>query len=274
METGFTLLEVLVALTLMTTAFALIWGVFSSMLGAWRRGGEVLDRLHRGDFVFDRLEASLRSAAWYPSQPARYGFRLETAGGETDAEDVFSWVTVSDAFQPRGKTHSEGMRRLTLRMEDGPKGDRVLAVRAQHVLADPEKLGDEDEDLLTAIPEVRGVRCEIYYKEDKEWRGEWTDTNALPERVRVTLSLEPLKEEKKPVVLQRIILLATARAAKATALKGHTGREEAPPDGTLTPGPGGNPGGGRRSPRSGRLRGELTPPGPSPRGGSSQGRSP
>ncbi|MDZ4198374.1 MAG: prepilin-type N-terminal cleavage/methylation domain-containing protein, partial [Kiritimatiellia bacterium] len=89
---GFTLLELLVSLVLMVTAFTLIWGVFSSTLSAWRRGSETVDRLHRGDFVFDRLESSLRSAAWFSSQPARYGFQYESAGGESSPEDVFSWV--------------------------------------------------------------------------------------------------------------------------------------------------------------------------------------
>jgi type II secretion system protein J len=265
-ESGFTLLELLVALTLTATAFAVIWGVFASTLDAWRRGSDTLDRLHRGDFVFDRLEATLRSAAWYPSRPERYGFRMETAGDDLEAEDVFSWVTVSDAFEPRRTVRSQGMRRVTVLMEEGEDGKRVLAVRAQHVLSDPEGLNEPEADLLAAIPEIQGIRCEVYDKEDKEWQGEWSETNSLPERVRVTLTLEPIDKKSRPVVLQRIIPLPTARAAGISTPGGRAGAAESSP-GVQTP-----PRPGEDRPPSEPSRRPATPPGPVPKAGPSGGR--
>lgn len=259
---GFTLLELLVALALAVTAFAIVWGVFASTIDAWRRGSDLLDRLHRGEFIFDRLEATLRSAAWYSSSPERYGFRLETSGGEEDAEDTFSWVTVSDAFEPRASAQSQGMRRVIVRMAEDEEGKPALAVVAQHVLADPDAMKEPEEEPLAVIPEIRNVRCEVYKKEDKEWKREWTETNSLPERVQVTLTLEPIRENDDPVILQRIIPLPAAMASKLS-LPGGQAAAPGPQPGAPAPGP--NRPGQTPSPNP---VGPPTPrPMPGPRGG-------
>jgi len=210
---GFTLLELLIAVTLLATAFAIIWGSFSITLDAWRRGGELTDRLHRGDFVFDRIELALRSTAWFPSKPDRYGFRLD-ASGEDEAR--FSWVTTSGAFRGFEQGGLEGMHRLQLGMEDDESGRRILAVRSFHPLADVDA-SDEEGTLLIGIPDVQGIRCEVYNKDDEEWVAEWENTNAVPDRIRVTVILEPLDGETEPVELQRAIQIPAALAAQAQA---------------------------------------------------------
>jgi prepilin-type N-terminal cleavage/methylation domain-containing protein len=259
---GFTLLELLVALALAVTAFSIVWGVFATTIDAWRRGGDLLDRLHRGEFVFDRLEATLRSAAWYSSSPERYGFRLESSGGEEDAEDTFSWVTVSDAFEPRASARSQGMRRVIVRMAEDKDGKPALAVVAQHVLADPDAMKEPEEEPLAVIPEILGVRCEVYEEEDKEWTREWTETNSLPERVQVTLTLEPVRKGDKPVLLQRIIPLPTARASTLPLPGGRAGAPSPQPG---APPPGLNQQGQRPAP--GPAGTPAPPPMPRPRGG-------
>ena len=93
------MLELLIALTILITAVAIIWSTFSSTLRAWRRGGELLDELHNGDFIMEQLVLALRSTAFFETAPHLYGFRLEDRGG-LYAEDMMSWATTSAAFIP------------------------------------------------------------------------------------------------------------------------------------------------------------------------------
>ncbi|MFH0878288.1 MAG: prepilin-type N-terminal cleavage/methylation domain-containing protein, partial [Lentisphaerota bacterium] len=60
LKLGFTLLEVLVALVVMTAIFTIIYSTFSGTVRAWTRGTELLDDLHHGDFVMEQLTSALR----------------------------------------------------------------------------------------------------------------------------------------------------------------------------------------------------------------------
>lgn len=52
---GFTFIELLVALAILVSAFALVFTIFTTTLRAWNQGTEALTRLHHGDFVMEQL---------------------------------------------------------------------------------------------------------------------------------------------------------------------------------------------------------------------------
>ena len=74
---GFTLLELLIALSIMTAAMAIVVSTFVVTLRARQRGSDLLEELHHGDFVMEQLVSSLRSIAFFHNKPERYGFWLE-----------------------------------------------------------------------------------------------------------------------------------------------------------------------------------------------------
>ena len=95
---GFTLIEVMVSLTIMVTAISIVWMSFSNVINATQKGEKMLDQMHHGDFVMEQLVSALRSAAYFNRKPKQFEFWLEDeTSGSFDA-DIVSWVTSSSAF--------------------------------------------------------------------------------------------------------------------------------------------------------------------------------
>lgn len=215
---GFTLLEVLVAVTLLATAFTIIWSTFSTTLTGWRRSTEFLDRINHGDFVIDQIESTLRSAAFFPNRPDKYGFWLDSKGGGNAPRDTISWVTSGSGFMKPDDPLANGLHRIMISVEDAPGGDSGLAVRAfQHMQKEIEK---NDVDPWFISSRVVGLDCRPYNFEDEDWDDEWEDTNAVPSLVEVTVYMEPLERNEQPVRLQRIIEIPVAPAVTSAVQVG------------------------------------------------------
>ncbi len=206
---GFTLLEVLVAVTLLATAFTIIWSTFATTLDGWRRSGEFLDRITHGDFVIDQMVSSLRSTAFFPNRPDKFGFWLDSKGGGDAPRDTISWVTSGGSFMLPEDPLSRGLYRIMLSVEDAGR-DSGLAVRSfQHL---KEEIDKADVKPWFVSPRVNGLNVEIYNFEDEDWDDEWEDTNAVPSLVRITLYMEPVEKFKPPIKLQRIVEIPVAPA--------------------------------------------------------------
>lgn len=221
---GFTLLELLVALTILVFAFAIIWETFSGTVRAWQRGGQLLDELRHGDFVMEQLVSALRSAAFFRSSPGRYGFRLETGSAGSYPGDKLSWVTTSSAFIPPDSPLAKGTHRIIFSIEDNDDGDPAVCIRAYDPL-----LEDEDTvaiDRWFVSTEVQGIQCRVYNPEEENWENSWEgeQTNSLPSLVEITLYMDPIEEFGDPVKLKRVVEIpiapAVTNAVQATGTAG------------------------------------------------------
>lgn len=229
-QVGFTLLEVLVAVVLLATAFTIIWSTFSATIDGWRRSGEFLDRITHGDFVIDQMVSSIRSAAFFPNKPEKYGFWLESRGGGDAPRDQISWVTSGSAFMLPDNPLSKGLYRIMLSVED-----EGLEVRTfQHF---KDELDFDDAKPWIVSPRVVGLDCEIYNFEEEDWDEEWEDTNAVPSLVKITLFMEPVEKYEPPVKFQRVIELPIAPAVSGAVVVSES-PESTPPEGETNQGEG------------------------------------
>lgn len=211
-SSGFTLLELLVALTILVFAFAIIWETFSGAVKAWQRGSQLLDELRHGDFVMEQLVSALRSAAFFKTNPGRYGFRLETGNAGSYPGDKLSWVTISSAFIPPDSELSKGTHRIIFSIEDNDDGDPAVCIRAYDPL-----LEDEDTvkiDRWFVSTEVQGIQCRVYNLEEKIWENSWEGekTNMLPSLVEITLYMNPIEKFGEPVTLKQVVEIPIAPA--------------------------------------------------------------
>jgi prepilin-type N-terminal cleavage/methylation domain-containing protein len=207
---GFTLLELLVALAILVFAVAIIWETFSGAVQAWRRGGQLLDELRHGDFVMEQLVSALRSAAFFKTSPGRYGFRLETENAGRYPGDKFSWVTTSSAFLPPDSALSKGTHRILISIEDNDDGDPAVCVRACDPLLEDEETVKLDRWIVST--EVQGIQCRVYNVEEKSWENSWTgeQTNSLPSLVEITLYMDPIEKTGEPLTLKRVVEIPLA----------------------------------------------------------------
>ena len=246
---GFTLLEILVAVVLLATAFTIIWSTFAATLDGWRRSREFIDRISHGDFVIDQMVAALRSTAYFKNRPDKFGFWLEDRGGGDSPRDTISWVTSGSAFMRPDDPLANGLHRIMLAVEEPAGTDGALGVRAfQHLL---EEIEPDDVEPWFVSSRVRGLDCQVYNFEEEDWDDEWEDTNAVPSLVKITLFMEPMERGEPPIKLQRVVEIPVAPAVTAavTVAEGLVGREGEQPA----------PGGGQNTNTTGTIRMEGQP---------------
>ncbi len=213
---GFTLMELLLALVIMAVVISSAYLTFSTVSVAWRRSQAMSENLHHGDFVMEQVVMALRSS-YCPStgpDPA-YGFRLENNGDGSGSWDALSWVKVGPALVGAGESFGEGPHRLILSGESVDSAEGIT-VRSWGLL---EELEDFDADsiepeLVSAY--ITGLNCRCRDPEmdedaeEIEWLDDWEDTNRIPLSVELTLYIEPVETGREALEVRRIVDIPVA----------------------------------------------------------------
>jgi len=200
---GFTLLEILVSMVILSIALTLAWQTFSTATRAWTGSRKLIDKMHHGDFVLTQLSSALRSMAFFEKSAEHYGFRMEnnTTG---DGEHSISWVTASEAFIPRGEVFEHGLHRIEVGGGTDDDGEEGLVVTAWSHLADEDEV---EKKSWFITDEIKGLRCRVYDTDPDEerWRDDWEYSNAIPGLVEITLTAEPINKYDDPVEFRQLI---------------------------------------------------------------------
>lgn len=208
-RSAFTFLELLIALAILVSAFAIIFTIFTTTLRAWHRGTDAMTQIHHGDFVMDQLVQSLRSAAFFDSVPEFYEFRLEKRSRGGHPADLISWVTSSSAFMPLDSPFAEGLHRIVVSIDRTPRAEYGVAIRALHHLSEDDM---EDTDPWFVSTRVRGLRCRIFDDDLGMWQDGWDESNAIPSLVEITLYVESDEPNEPPLRIQRAVEIPIAPA--------------------------------------------------------------
>ena len=119
---GFTLIEMLVAimiLSIMTIVSAL---VFSSVVNAWEKSVVMVDRMQTADYALGQIVAGLRSAYYPPTgeQKDEWGMALYDNGeGEDPGEsDVLEWTKPGSAIIGNKSTLADTVHRVRIWVEE------------------------------------------------------------------------------------------------------------------------------------------------------------
>lgn len=199
---GFTLLEILVAIVILSIAMTVAWQTLASATRAWTSARETMDKTHHGDFVLTQLTSALRSAAFFDSLPEQYGFRMED-NSDGLGEHTISWVTASKAFVPRGSEFSQGLHRIEIGAGEDDDGNEGLLVSVWRHIADDE---DEIEKKSWVVSDViKGLSCAVYNIEDEDWDDEWEASNSIPGLVEITLYAEAEERWDDPIEYRQLI---------------------------------------------------------------------
>ena len=175
---AFTLIEVLLAVALLSVVAAVTFLTFDTVVRAWRRGTELSEDLQHGDYVAEQLVMALRSA-YYPSAanvaPA-YGFWMEDGGAEDLAEDRISWVKMGHTLVGRDCPFAETPHRVEFWLDRNEDGETVAAVKAWRLHGQPEDFDPEDVAPTYMSNRVVGFNCRTAYREvddEIEWLDAW-----------------------------------------------------------------------------------------------------
>ena len=200
---GFTLLEVLISMVILSIAMTVAWQTFSTATRAWTGGREMLDKTHHGDFVLGQLSSALRSMAFLTNSTKQCAFRMKNNPAGY-GEQTISWVTGSSAFIPPGEAYSHGLHRIEIGGGEDEDGVEGLVVTVWPYLADEEKV---EKKSWFVSENIKGLSCRVYDTKDGEegWKDTWEYSNAIPGLIEITLYAEPADKYERPVKFRQLI---------------------------------------------------------------------
>jgi general secretion pathway protein J len=194
-SSGFTLIEVMLALAIMTFVTALMWGSFSQTARVKKRMEDAQERTHTIRVALMRMtrevEMAFLSEAEKPGVEEKRTMFVGTSHADLD-ELRFSWfghqrmradrpeadtavVSYFSEPDPEDRMVTNLMRRETRRLET----------------KDPTKISGET---YVLCPAVASVKFSYYDYKKKEWKEEWNTMGAdglqyLPTQVRISLTV-------------------------------------------------------------------------------------
>jgi general secretion pathway protein J len=182
-ENGFTLVEVMVAVTIIALLLTSVYGVFTSAAGAKQRLEAEGEGYHQARVLFDRMGRELRGAYY---QQGKAGVRL--VGGKTLDDFPYLELTTTAGTPYGGRRGGISVVRYELRTDpEAAAGDdtRVL-MRDEYSMFEPAGEERAGYRLATGLGEM-SVR---FYK-DGQWQEEWNTARdgGLPQMVEITLSM-------------------------------------------------------------------------------------
>ena len=181
---GFTLVEILIAIGILSLVLAAIFSSWTAILRASKVGLDAAASVQRSRIVVRVLEDSLTSARCFVQNQQLYGFVAENGDDAT-----LSFVArLSKSFPRSGKFGDLDVRRLTFSVEPSSDGGRQLVLRQSPLVMTDFDVDEKNHPLVLA-KNVKEFQMGFWDERQQDWVDEWTQTNQLPRLVIVTLKL-------------------------------------------------------------------------------------
>ena len=168
---GFTLLELIIALSILSMVIVLIGRGFYLGINAWEKGESETRWTQRLRVLSGLMSQQLKSV--YPYRMEIDDEKVILFKGESDS--VLFVTTLTDSLYGGFKWVRYSFREETLMYKEGLLPDKELTG----------EISGDDEIMDTNIEEVK---FEYYSPEEEEWKGSWDFGEDLPGAVRVKIS--------------------------------------------------------------------------------------
>ncbi len=207
---AFTLLEILLAIGILSGLIVAIYACWSAILRSSQVGLDAAIEAHRVRVATRSIEEAIKSSAIFELNLPYYAFFTDTSGDFA----AFSLVSrLSDSFPGSGLFHDQPIRRVTFSVERSNRVNQLIMT--QHPILAPLEKGEEPYPLVLA--ERIGVfALEFWDIQLNDWSPEWIYTNQFPAMIRYSLGLIPPDGDQVPEeqVVRRIVHVpaATVRA--------------------------------------------------------------
>jgi prepilin-type N-terminal cleavage/methylation domain-containing protein len=206
---GFTLVEVLLAVTILGFVMTAVYSTWSAALTAWRRGSDASEVFQRQRIVMDALTELAQSVVYFGASPSLYAVVGVSNPGWGDS---VSFVTGSDALLPPSEAINAGMRRVTISMEQDEYGRKYLALVNAPAVSESNVVS-----VTTYTPqahvlsmEVSGFSIRYLDPRDNIWYEKWEETSLIPFAMEFTVAFGQQGDRLPPVVVTRAIDLPVA----------------------------------------------------------------
>jgi len=206
---AFTLLEVLLALTILSLLVLAVGVTWSSGLRGWRRGGSVADSVQRQRVVTETLSELTRSLFFV-------SFGRDTALRGThddDLGDTVSFVTGSELFLTPDMQALAGLRRVTIGLQRDDLGRTYLGIQDATALA-PEDVDTGTNQWRVLSRDVSAFAVRYFDWRMGEWSDDWTAPRIYASELEYTMAFGGQDEQSPPVIVRQQVDLPLMQSWK------------------------------------------------------------
>ena len=213
--TGFTLIEVVVSLTILSFIILIIFGAFRLGLSAWERGEWVKEEYQKVRIVTQLISRQIKSIVPYKIKTEKAEGNYLAFEGKPRSLKFVSTLSLK-ATQPEGFIYS-----IYEFEEGGKEGGRLILYEQKALNKDFFEERPDEELAVSLFEGISDVRFEYYKEEDpeKDRKGEWVDEwntkdeKVLPRALKMTITYpahwEANKNEKDGGENSSITVLAS-----------------------------------------------------------------
>lgn len=180
---AFTLIEVMVALTILGFLLIAVYSSWSAVVRASKIGLEAASRVQHTRIAIRTLVDSLLTVQMFGGNANLYAFVADTKG---DYASVSFVSRLPASFPDAGLFGDKIVRRVTFLVEPGPQGNQL--VMYQMPLLAKENAEQKPFPIVLAT-DISLFTVEFWEGRGTKWLREWDNTNALPKMVRVSVGL-------------------------------------------------------------------------------------
>jgi general secretion pathway protein J len=210
-QSGFTLVEIMLALALMAFLTSLLWGTFAQTAKIKTRIEQAQDRTHTVRVALMRMSREIEMAFVSASEPIGSQERRTMFSGisHTDFDELrFSWFGHLRMRADAAEGDTALVSYFTQNDPDNPLLTNLLRRETKRLEAKDLKLVPGETYLL--CPAISRLKFAYYDYKQKDWREDWDTTKAdgqqyLPTQVRISLTV--LDERGKSITFTSIARL-------------------------------------------------------------------
>jgi prepilin-type N-terminal cleavage/methylation domain-containing protein len=248
-RSAFTLIEIMIAIGLLSMIIASVYAVWTAILRSSRVGKDTAVAVQRARITVRIIEDSLSSAECFMKNSDYYGFVAENGD-----EPTLSFVArLAKSFPRSGKFGDLDVRRLEFSIQRGTDTPHELVLRQRPLLMEFDQ--DEKDHPIILAKNVKAFEMKFYDKDKRptgdspdDWPDEWTQTNKLPTLVQVTVRIaDNASASSAEEVVTRIVSIPSVQVRpeyQMPPLPGSPGNPNPGGQGNPNPNPNPNPSGG------------------------------
>jgi general secretion pathway protein J len=222
-SSGFTLIEVIVALTILGFIVLMVSGTFRLGLSSWEKGDSIKEDYQKIRMISQLVSRQMKSLVPYKIRTEKAEGNYLAFDGKANSLRFVSALAIM-AKRPEGFVYAVYQFK-----DEGDKGGRLVLYEQRALNKDFFEDELKEDSAMTLLGGISQVRFEYYREADEEknrkeeWVEEWNakEEKELPKAVRMTLTYSngKGKEEVSPITV-----LATVSAYQYEEMKAGLGR--------------------------------------------------
>jgi len=205
MKKGFTLIELIVSIVILTIALGISYQAFYSSMRSWKYSSNLSESLHQGDYFINKITSNLRSMKFFKNEKKIYEFIHENNEIYGIPSDLISFVSTRQNILPNKNILNNQSCRIILFIDINDDGDNSLYGSFIPVLINQEKYFEMyNVDKYLISKSIKGLNIKFWDEVNEEWDENWEDENNIPKKILLELYIK-IKKYDDYQIYSRII---------------------------------------------------------------------